>query len=75
MSTHTRAQLGRVIRLTLMVLVALIGTAPIQSAVAHYPAAATVVGLLEAAYRQLFPTVPLDRVESYTDHRPPPSGW
>lgn len=72
MSTHTRAQLGRVIRLMLVVLAALLSTAPIQDAAARYPTAAAIVAAIEAAYRQFFPTIPAGQVlKAYRDREPP----
>lgn len=78
MSTHARGQLARIVRLVLLVLISLAGTAPLHDIIIRYPVAATGVALLEALWREVAPTIPLERVESYTDHKddkPSPSGW
>lgn len=73
MSTHTRGQLARVIRLTLLTLVTLASTAPIHDAAVQYPLVAAGVAILEGLWREVAPTVPLERVESYIDHQRQPA--
>lgn len=57
MSAHLKAQLGRIVRLPVFViLAALLAVPAVQSALLRYPLLAALVGLFEVAYWSLVPT-------------------
>lgn len=65
MSAHTKAQLGRWLRLVIFTVVsAAVAVPAVQAAEVRYPLMGAILGALEVAYRSFYPTQPLPFVTS-----------